>query len=324
MNLEILAYLSLIIVLTFLLVKSADLIEDAFVFLAKQTGVSEFVIGFVILSLVSSLPEFSIAINSNNTIPELSISNLIGASLVLLTLVIGLTIIKFGDIDFKGKFNEKEIIAGLVVILMSVITLADGTLAFWEGLSLIAGYLIYAYHIYVIFKVKPKIETPEKYTMVPAKKVVQMLTKSVVGAFLILISSSLLVDSIRELASPERFNVPESLVGLFVLGIGTNLPEITILVRARKAGYKKLALGNFIGSACVNSLILGILAVMTQGVTIKDFDRMIPVLVILTVVIFAFILLSWTGRKITKREAAVLISFYFVFIGVEFFLAFVA
>jgi Ca2+/Na+ antiporter len=61
---DLAAYISLLIVLSYLLVRSADLVEDAFVLVAGKLGVSTFTIGFLILSLASSLPEISLMITS--------------------------------------------------------------------------------------------------------------------------------------------------------------------------------------------------------------------------------------------------------------------
>ncbi len=316
MDLETLSLFSLIAVLIYGLVKSADLIEDGFVLLAKSLKMNEFFIGFVILSAVSNLPEFSIVLSSNNLVPELSVGNLVGGSVIILTLVIGLSVIKFGGIEFKGRFREKEVVEGLSVMSLSILALYDGNLEVYESLGLMGAYIIYVYLIHNRYKNKRN--TKATKSVVDSKKLMQMFFKAVVGSILILVCSSLLVDVVIEIGG--RIQLNEALVGLFILAIGTNIPEITILLRAKKVKQKNLALGNFIGSATINVFILGLLGILSQGVDLNasgHFIVLVPVLVIFAMSLIAFLVFSWTGHKLTKTEGAMLIGFYIALLIAE-------
>ncbi|GAB4285260.1 MAG: calcium/sodium antiporter [Candidatus Dojkabacteria bacterium] len=306
---ELLSLFSLLIVLIWVLVHAADLIEDAFVFLARRMEVGEFFIGFVILSAVSSLPELSIALNSNNTIPELSVGNLLGASLILLTLIIGMTVIKFHGVTFTGRFREREVVMGLLIISMSILALFDRQITIVEGIGMVFGYLIYAIHIYLIYRNSG--EKIKEEATVPAIKTLIMLGRSAVGVLLILVASALVVDTVIEIGS--KVQISESLIGLFILALGTNIPELTILYRAKDIGQIKLAVGNFFGSAAINTFILGLLAILSGGVNLvrnETFLTLIPVLVLLALAVIYFLLFSFTGRKITKVEGYMLIGVY--------------
>lgn len=319
MDLETLGLISLIAVLLFMLVKSADLVEDSFVFLARRIGISEFFIGFVILGAMSSLPEFSIAINANHTIPELSIANLFGATLILMTLIIGLYAIKFNGLDFVGKFGELEIIWGLSVVFISVLTVVDRNLNWIDGIILVAAYASYLFHIYDRFK-EQKQSITLNTEMLSARRILAMLGKSVFGIIAILVSSSLIVDTVVELGN--RASIDSAFIGLFVLGIGTNIPELTILLRAKDSSKQKLAIGNIIGSASVNVFTLGVLGILGQDIQITEFDKIVPVLVTLTLATFMFSLFSWTGRKLTKNEGITLIGVYTLLLTFETVLVF--
>ncbi|MCA9387269.1 sodium:calcium antiporter [Candidatus Dojkabacteria bacterium] len=319
MNIEILSLFSLIIVLLYLLVRAADLIEDGFVLIARTLKINEFFIGFVILSVVSSLPELSIAFSSNDTVPELSVGNLLGASFVLLTLAIGITVIRFGEIEFMGKFKEKEIIEGLILIGLGILTVSDGILSISEGLLLGVAYTFYVALVYDKYRKKRKSVDIINAT-VSARKIIKMFGQAALGAILILICSSLIVDTVVLLG--QRVYINESIIGLFILAIGTNVPELTLLVRAKKIKQRNLALGTFIGSATINVAILGLLAVLAQGVDLKTGDgsnyySMIPLMIILGTTLISFAYFSWTGRKLTKNEGILLLGFYLSLIIIE-------
>lgn len=284
--------------------------EDAFLYLSKKVGISEFFVGFVILSAVSSLPEFSIALSSNNTIPQLSVGNLLGATLILLTLVIGLTAFKFKNIEFKGRFGEIEIFSGLIVIFLSVVCVLDRELSILEGIALITTYLLYTAHLYQKFNTHNFTKNIVNEIKVDMKNLFRMILGAALGCFLILLASSLLVDVIIELG--KKVEVNETLVGLFVLALGTNIPELAIISRARNARHRKLATGNIIGSAAINSFILGILAILSQGVKLsnEDFFASAPILILITFTVVLFGFFCWTGRKLTRVEGIMLFAIY--------------
>lgn len=306
MDIKILEYFLILFVLIFFLVKSADLVEESFVVLAKKFGVSEFILGFVLLSAISSLPEISIAITSNSIAPVLSIGNLYGATLVLLSLVAGLSAIKFGNIDFKGKFDEKEVVIGLSIITTMILAVFDGELVLFEGIILIGLYFIYIIQLSRRFRSATQIHIRQK----TQEHIIKLGFKSILGSAGILLSAKYIVDISVSLGT--AFGVSEALIGLLVLAIGTNLPELTILFRAQSSSQKTLAVGNIIGSATINTLIFGVLVLISGGLVLhaNDFIAMIPVIVILSLTIVAFVYFSWTGRKLTRNEGFLLIACY--------------
>lgn len=314
---DTLAYLSLITVLLYLIVKSADFIEEGFVFIARKLKINEFFIGFVILGVATSLPEISIAFSSKDKIPELSISNLFGGSTILLTLVVGLSVIRYGNIEFKGKFKEKELIFAILMIFISILSILDRKLTVLEGILLVLIYIIYIIYISHKFRRSRK-QIKDSETTVLAREVFIMMAKGFISIVMLLICSSVLVNVSEEIISKVDF-LNAAVLGLIVLSIGTNTPEITLLIVAQKRGKgaERLVLGNFLGSATVNSGILGMLSVVSGGVEIKNFINLVPVIVILTFALILLSLFSWTGRKIDSHEGILLVSLYGAFILTE-------
>jgi cation:H+ antiporter len=289
----------------FCLIKSADLIEETFVYISKKLKVSEFFLGFFVLSIVSSLPELAIAVNSAQTAPELSLGNLLGATLILMTLVVGMSAIRFQSVNFQGRFREREMIGGLIVILMSVVFVFDRKLEIWEGVFMIIAYLALIADVRKQFTHKKLEELKQE---VPAEKMYKLLVKSLVGTVILLIASNLAVDSVIKIA--EDLEISSAIIGLFVLAIGTNTPELTLMFRSKNSDQSKLAIGNFIGSAVFNTPTLGLLTILSGGFEIKNFEGLVPVMVIITFASFLFLLFSWTGRKITHIEGAMLVGVY--------------
>jgi len=315
MNITILSLIALIILSIYALIKAADLIEDSFVYISKKLRISEFFTGFVILAAVSSLPELAIAVNSSNTVPELSVGNLLGATLIMLTLVLGLGTMKFESINFKGRFRRREMFGSMFVILLSILILVDQRVTVIEGVLLIATYIFLLIDIrYQFSKKKPE----EENIMVSARKIYVLLTKSLIGIFLLLISSYIAVESVIQLGNQIDLN--ESLIGLFVLAIGTNTPELALLIRAKNFDQSKLAIGNFIGSAVFNSTTLGVLAILSGGFVINDFISIIPAMVLICFAAILFLFFSYTGKELTKNEGMMLVGAYLSLVITELIL----
>jgi len=310
---EVLILIGLIFFFLLLLVKSAELVEGAFVFLARKIHISEFFIGFVVLSIVTSLPEISIAILSSQEVPELAIGNLIGATTVLLTLVIGLSAVKYGKLEFKGKFSEKEVLIGIAIIASMIVVLLDRFISVAEGFLLLGSYG--AYIIYL--NQKFNYNNLKKHLSLNVKKLYRSIGSAGIGIVLLLISSSMIVRFASQLAT--ILDIPPAIIGILLLAIGTNLPELTILFISKNTkGDEALALGNFFGSACVNPGILGLLAILAGGVRISNFVALVPAIAILCCTIILFGIATWTGRKVTRLEGLLLISLYLALIISEF------
>lgn len=273
--------------------------------------------GFMILGIISSLPEVAIAIQSSSEVPELSLGNLIGGSLVLLTLILGITIVKFKNVHFRGKFNQDEILMVLGVVGLGSIFVLDADLSILESAILIGLYVFYVIHLYSRYYRLSKSDQKPLEITVPATKLDRLLIMGLVGIVLLFISSSAIVEVIIRIGELTEFN--EALMGIFVLGVGTNLPEIVILLRARDNDHEKLAIGNFIGSTVFNIAIVGLLGIMTGGFEIEQFDTILIPSVFLAMGVVLFGIFSWTERQMKSIEGVGLICLYLLFLVAQAF-----
>jgi cation:H+ antiporter len=310
----------------FILVKSAELISYALVSLSKKTKLSEFFVGFVILSWISSIPEIAVVINSSTKIPALSVGNLLGAKVVLLGLLGGIMAVRFGGIKFKGRFNERFMLYALMMMAVMVLVTVDGVLSIFEGWLLIVLYFGYILILARQFKSFPEhfhiIHFKLENVFLINQKSIITFGKILLGAFGVLLASTIIVDSAVKIA--EGLNISEAVIGLIVLALGTNLTEISILLTSsiKKVSERKLATGNIIGSAAINSMIFGLLIVIAGGIHMdfKDYISIIPSLVVLTLTLLAFVRFAWTGKSVSKIEGMMLVSLYISLIITELIL----
>lgn len=303
--------LGIILVLVGLLVKSADLVANVFVHIARQYRVGEFLIGFLVLGVLTSLPEVAVAINSTQTgAASLSLGNLMGATLVLLTLVVGGNAFLYNGIPFKGRYNTHEILITLFVIALPLFALVDQDLSWGEGVLLIFAYGALALHLRSIYKLRRHSDTRPTIN----KLSLRIMLEVAIGVAGLIFVSDLIVD--RALFLAEQLAVNEALVGIFLLAIGTNLPEIAVLFRANSASKERFAIGNFLGSATANTAIVGLIGILQPGIDV-DRAKFLPVMVVLAITIVIFGILSRTQAGLSRREGIILILLYFGLIAAE-------
>lgn len=294
-----------IAILLYTLIKFAKGVEKQFESIAKGFKLNEFFLGFVVLGFITSLPEISIAVFSSKSNPSLSASNLIGATIILLTLVIGVALLKFGDYEFKRRFSELDVRAGLLLLFLIIIAFLDKQISSLEGLILIILYFLYVVHL------SRKLNKNNfDLNNIVKKEFIKKIFTGIISATVLIIAAYFIVQASISLAF--NLGISVTFIGIFVLALGTNIPELSILFTSKNTiTNKNFAIGNFFGSAVINTGIIGFLAVISGGIKIENFQSFIPGIVILTFTLILFIFFSWTGKKLTKTEGVFLIAAYF-------------
>lgn len=128
---------------------------------------------------------------------------------------------------------------------------------------------------------------------------------------LIIVGAMLLTDGSVALA--ERLHVPEFIVGLTVVAVGTSMPELTISMISALGGHGDMAIGNVVGSNIFNIfMILGICAIFAPiCFTKSNIRRDIPICIAATL---ALVGITLTGDSITRLEGIVLLLGYIAMI----------
>lgn len=133
----------------------------------------------------------------------------------------------------------------------------------------------------------------------------------IVGFIFLIKGADFLVDGASNVA--KIFHIPEIVIGLTIISIGTSMPELFISTTSAIEGYSDMAVGNIIGSNIVNLLfILGVSAMLSPIVvqkSTKKFD--IPICLIITII---FMIICNTGKAITRTEGLILIGLFILFI----------
>ena len=297
--------LILIIVSLILIIKMADTFVDQATALSKKLKVSGFFVGFLLVSLGTSLPEFSTSIYSVQIgHPEIAISNIIGSNIANILLVLG-SLALFSKYRLKSidvNFNIPLLLSVTSATLL-VIAINNYILNPFIGILLILTFLISAYLINRGNHTN-NIHSTTKFNLL-------FLIGSIV---LIVIFSKICIDNILVFAN--QLNIPEVLIGYFLLAFGTSLPEFATLYSSIKKGSEDIGLGSIIGSNMFNLLfILGSTSLL-GALDLSTFKIEMLFVLIVTVLLLIFGII---GKKnlISKREAIILLSFYLIFVLIQ-------
>lgn len=109
------------------------------------------------------------------------------------------------------------------------------------------------------------------------------------------------------------FEVPETLIGLTLVAVGTSVPELMVTVSAARSGYSEIALGNIIGSNTTNILLILGCSGLIDPLQITELSKsyIAPFMLIISAV---FLLFIRTGWRIKRHEGLILLLLYFGFI----------
>lgn len=140
----------------------------------------------------------------------------------------------------------------------------------------------------------------------------------VLGFAMLVKGADWFVDGVSGIA--ERFGIPQLVIGLTIVAMGTSAPEAAVSITAALKDNAGITIGNIVGSNILNILIiLGITGVITTVAVAKSTVRYeIPYMLFITVILLA---MGFTGNEITFFEGIVLWILFIAYLAYLFFMA---
>lgn len=292
----------------FFLVKSATEATKHAALLAESYRLSKFVVGFIVVAAISILPETMVSISSAlQGVPEFALGTLFGSNIADLTLVFAILVFVAGrNLKVESQILKKNWLFPLIIFIPLILG-ADGYFSRVDGAALIViGGLMY----YFSLKNATDDSLPFHNGIGRRKHLIYLLLSMLV----LLVSSYFTVESAVSVA--EMLKINPILIGLFIVGIGTVLPELFFSIKCVRKKDDSLAIGDLFGTVLADAtIVVGILAL------ISPFNVALKLLFSTGIfMVFASVLLLYcmhSGRNITKLEGALLFAYWLVFIATE-------
>jgi len=301
--------LLILIASLFFVVKGATWATKYSAYLAESCRLSKYIIGFIVVAIISILPETFIAINSALAgMPSFGLGTLFGSNVADLTLVFAIIIAFDGrGIKIQSAILKNNLVYPFLLLIPLVLGL-NGHYSRPEGLA-----LIIAGSIFYFFAFKNNLSCDS--AVVRDKNRVKHSLLLIFSLAVLLVASHFTVVSAVELAG--GLGISPILIGMFIVGLGTTMPELLFSIAAVKKRDDSLAIGDILGTVLADAtIVVGILALVSpfyfpQKIIYSTGMFMVAA----SLLLFHFMR---SGRTLSKQESRLLFLFWLFFILVEF------
>lgn len=286
--------------------------------LARRFGLSNFMIGAVVVGFGTSMPELSVAIKAAlDDASGIVLGNVVGSNIANILLILGAcALICPIIVPDNSVFRDVGFVIAASILLGVLAQI--GQITFPMGLFLCAcllAYLVYSYRQDRLKTEHEKAETLQHIQEDTEGVVPLALWRSslytVAGLALLAVGATLLVEGATSVA--RGFGIPESIIGLTLVAVGTSLPELATGVVAAWRKHTDIILGNILGSNLFNILcIMGVSAMITP-VEVAPVIARYDVWVMLGVAVVLALALK-TGYRLSRKEGALMLFFYTAYI----------
>ncbi len=322
-----------------LLIKGGDWFVDGATGIAHRFHVPEILIGATVVSIGTTLPEVMVSATSAvSGHGEIAYGNAIGSIICNTALIAAIVIaVRPSEVDRRALLTPVLFFFGAAALYCTV------AYAFGMFSRLVGVLLLVIFLCYMVVVVRQAVKAP-KATLAAAGEgnpetaeagqaaeagepspLWKDLLLLVIGAALIAVGANLLVDNGTKIA--QWLGVPESVIALTFVALGTSLPELVTAITSLVKGHNALSLGNIVGANLFNLvLVSGVSTVLSpfalpQSKTIAGMNAslVVDVPVMLFVMLFMTVPALIRG-KLSRAQGIVLLLVYAAFCGFQFFI----
>lgn len=298
------------------LIKGGDWFVDGATGIAQRFHIPELLIGATVVSIGTTLPEVMVSATSAlGGHSQIAYGNAIGSIICNTALISAITIaVKPGKIE-RSSLTTPVIFFFLSAGLYAAVSYTAGYFYRITGVLFLIIFVVYM--ITTIMQMK-KSPVPDQNTEdIPegSGSIGKDLLLLIVGAALIAVGADLLVDNGTLIA--EALGVPESVIALTFVALGTSLPELVTAITSLMKGHGALSLGNVIGANLFNLVLVNGISVTLSPFAIPNSSQVAGInaslLVDIPVMLFvmAFMTLpSLIRGKLSRFQGVLLLIIY--------------
>lgn len=295
-----------------MLVRGGDQTIDASVYVADRFGISPLVVGFTILAFGTSLPELVISVFANlQGSPGIAIGNVMGSNIANILLVIAAAALFVPmKIDVsKGMIKDLSFMIFCSVLFAAILILTGGVTRM-AGLSMIIILGLYVFFQYQSSKKENALLNKQEMEVAQFDRPSQAYMFLFYGLVLIALGAEFLVQGAR--VSAGLLGIPESVIALSIVALGTSLPELSTSIIAGRKGQYDMVVGNIVGSNVFNILmIVGVTSMIKPIIVGADNAQLVNFdiwVMLLVACIFALVLVL--SKKISRMTGSLFLFAY--------------
>ena len=299
------------------LVAGGELLVRGAVAVARRFGVSPLMIGLTLVGFGTSTPELVTSVQAALVgAPGIAVGNVVGSNICNILLILGVAAVMRPVAARAAAFRrDGTVLVGATLLCLAVVLSGDiGRLVGAAFVALLAGYVVFTWYAEREGGTpSAELHAAEAGQAAPVRGGIGIAAAMfVAGLALTVLGARFLVSAAIELS--QSLGVPEAVIGLTVVAIGTSLPELVTSIVAAARRHADVAFGNIVGSNIFN--ILGILGVtaLVQPVAVPPEIARLDVWVMIAATAL-LLLVTMTGWRITRREGALMLGGYGGYLG---------
>ena len=302
----------------YILAKSADLFVDSSVSAAGKFNVPKLVVGLVLVSFATTAPELCVSLTAAlKGNPEMALGNAIGSVICNTGLALGLAgIVAPAAIKvLPAVLRTSGIFLIIVAVLCFIFVRADFTLSRMEGAVLVAFFTVY---LYIMFRKYRSGAIPMQHDDTDEHSKHKQLTLPQISALFALGLSGIIAASefivIAATSIAHMLHVPEAVIALTLVALGTSIPEVATCIISAKKGHGEIAVGNILGANILNICWVAGASSIGNSLVLskKEISFMFPAMFAITGVM---LFLLWKNYRFTRIKGIFLLLLYLVYIA---------
>lgn len=308
-----------------LLIKGGDWFVDGATGIARRFRLPDIIVGATVVSIGTTLPE--VMVSTTGALlgqGAMAYGNAIGSIICNTALIAAISVTcNPGPVNVKTmKMPVFFFFTSAAVYCLAAYLL--GTFPRWLGIIMLVIFVVY-----LIANVRQGLRYPEETaeeaeSATASRSLAMELVLLVIGAALIAYGANLLVEHGTIIA--QKLGVPETVIALTFVALGTSLPELITTITSLKKGHASLGIGNVIGANVFNLVL-----VSGMAVTIAPFDVPVGKLLlgrnaslVLDIPLMLLVMLLLTvpalnKKRLSRWQGITLLCIYTAFCTFQFF-----
>ena len=311
-----------VIIFSVVLIKSADLTVISIKKIAGRTGLVA--LAAIVIAIGTSFPELFVGITSAvEGESVLSLGVALGSNIANIALIGAGAALIAGRVSISEVLIKKLIWVSLACGILPYILLMDGNLSRIDGFIMVLVYFSYILNFFKSYHHQALEEGQDKVSLTRLIRKVEhfaedkwkSLARIFIGVSLMLFSADTIVKLSNLLA--EKVSIPILIIGLFILAVGTSLPEFAFSLESLKDKEPQMFIGNLMGSVVANAtLIIGLSVIITPINSLNPSKYLYPGIAFILVFLLFYLFIR-TKRRLDRWEAGVLLAIYLLFVLIE-------
>ncbi|RLA44277.1 MAG: hypothetical protein DRR42_20665, partial [Gammaproteobacteria bacterium] len=272
-------------------------------------GMSQFVIGVLIVGFGTSLPEFASSVAAAlEGSTEIVVANAVGSNITNILLIVGMLAVVSGGVIITRDLLKTELPIFFISTTLFIAIVFDGSVDRVEAVLLLGTFAAYLWYLFDEAGSENSDESTKKSSRpsIDAKSIGFI----VIGVAAVLIGAHYTVEMVVNIAT--ALSVPLGLVSIAAIALGTSLPELFVSMRSIKDGETELAIGNIFGSNAFNMLIVvsipALITPLTADVVVMELG--LKILAVASAIFFV----TGLARHVMRWEGMMMLLFFLFFV----------